>query len=39
MRNILQQNGFTGSWRRHDQRTLAFADGRDQIDHTGMSDL
>ena len=32
--DILQQNGFTSPWRRHDQTTLAFTNGRHQIDDT-----
>lgn len=34
MRDVLQQNSFTGTRRRDDQSTLALAKWRDQIDHT-----
>ena len=37
MRDILKDNGFTGSWRRHDQGTLTFPNGRNQIDHAGRT--
>ena len=34
IRDVLQQNRFTGPWRRHDQAALALTDGRYQIDDT-----
>ena len=33
MRDVLHQHGFAGARRRHDQRALAFADRRDDVDH------
>ncbi len=35
--DVLQQHGFTGARRRHDQRPLAFTDRRNQIDDPGRA--
>ena len=39
LRNVLQQNGFAGTGRRHDQRALAFADRRDDVDDAARTIL
>ena len=33
VRDVLHQHGFAGARRRHDQRALAFADRRDDVDN------
>ncbi len=35
VRDVLQQNGLAGARRRHNQRALAFADRRDDVDDAG----
>ena len=39
MRDVLQHHGLAGARRRHDQRALALAERRDQVEHPGRQVL